>query len=178
MRKALLAWDLVGIPVIFLSGGLLHFVFAWSGNRTWVGVIAPVNESVWEHFKMAFWPGLSFALAEYASLRGPRPGFWAGKAAGLAAMPAIIGIIFYACTAMTGRHFLWVDILLFLAAVAAGQLAGWRVAVRSGAGRRAEAAGILVLAVLGALFVLFTFHPPEWPIFRDAATGSYGIRVG
>lgn len=51
-----LVWDLTGIPVIILGGVLLHFCFDWSGRRRLLAVFAPVNESVWEHLKMAYWP--------------------------------------------------------------------------------------------------------------------------
>ena len=33
----------------------------------------------------------------------------------------------------------------------------------------------IALAVLGILFVLFTFYPPQLPLFRDSITGGYGI---
>jgi hypothetical protein len=29
--------------------------------------------------------------------------------------------------------------------------------------------------VLGVLFVLFTFYPPQVPLFRDPVTGGHGI---
>jgi hypothetical protein len=28
-------------------GTVLHFVYGWSGNNTFVGLFAPVNESTW-----------------------------------------------------------------------------------------------------------------------------------
>jgi hypothetical protein len=33
----------------------------------------------------------------------------------------------------------------------------------------------LTVCLIGALFVVFTFSPPEIPLFRDPVTGSYGI---
>ena len=61
MKRSILRWELVGIIVISILGSVLHFVFEWSGNWAPVGVIAAVNESVWEHFKIAFWPALFYA---------------------------------------------------------------------------------------------------------------------
>lgn len=47
---------LVGVPVLFLAGTLLHFLYGLSGEFFLVGLLAPVNESVWEHLKLALWP--------------------------------------------------------------------------------------------------------------------------
>lgn len=56
LDKASRNWILFGIPVVFLAAGLLHFVYDWSGEATIVGLFTPVNESVWEHLKLLFWP--------------------------------------------------------------------------------------------------------------------------
>ena len=43
-----------------LAGSALHFVFDLLSGFAPVGIIAAVNESVWEHMKLAFWPMLVF----------------------------------------------------------------------------------------------------------------------
>ena len=40
---------------VSLLGTLLHFTYRWSGRNP---LIAPVNESVWEHMKLLFFPML------------------------------------------------------------------------------------------------------------------------
>ena len=121
-KKTILQWELTGIPIIFMAGSMLHFVFEWTNYWLPAAVIAPVNESVWEHFKMCFWPGLCFAVIEYCFLKQVATNFWTGKAFGLLLMPLVIGLGFYGYTALTGKHNLAADILLFLIAIAAGQL--------------------------------------------------------
>lgn len=49
-------WILTGIPILFLTGSLLHFAYELSGKNILIALIAPVNESVWEHSKMVLWP--------------------------------------------------------------------------------------------------------------------------
>ena len=44
---------LAGVPVLFLAGTLIHFLYGLSGEFFLVGLLAPVNESVWEHLKLA-----------------------------------------------------------------------------------------------------------------------------
>lgn len=45
-----------GILFINLFGILLHFLYDFSGKVLIVGIFAPINESVWEHLKLGFYP--------------------------------------------------------------------------------------------------------------------------
>ena len=56
---------LVGVPVLFLAGTLIHFLYGLSGEFFLVGLLAPVNESVWEHLKLALWPTTLWWTAGY-----------------------------------------------------------------------------------------------------------------
>ena len=47
------------ILAVVLLGTLWHFAYAISGDAYFVGLIAPVNESVWEHLKIVYLPILA-----------------------------------------------------------------------------------------------------------------------
>jgi len=175
MKRTVLRWELVGIAAISIAGSLLHFVFEWSGGWTPVGVIAAVNESVWEHFKLAFWPALLYAIVEYPFLRHSARNFMVGKAIGILVMPITIAVVFYAYTAIAGEEILLVDILLFFVAVALGQLASYKVMTMRRLPRWTGGVGLVMVILLAVAFVVFTFYPPHLPIFRDAVSGGYGI---
>ena len=89
MRKFILKWELFGVILVFLLGALLHFVFEWSGESKVVGLIASVNESVWEHFKQGFWPMCLYAAMEYKFLCGHVNNFLTAKAVAVYIIPAI-----------------------------------------------------------------------------------------
>ncbi|MTA92276.1 MAG: hypothetical protein F2544_02690, partial [Actinobacteria bacterium] len=46
-------WMIVPLGVL---GSLLHFVFDWTKHNRLVAIFAAVNESYWEHIKIAVWP--------------------------------------------------------------------------------------------------------------------------
>jgi hypothetical protein len=48
----------LGILFISLLGSLIHFLYDLSGKSLLVGLIAPINESVWEHLKLPLVPTL------------------------------------------------------------------------------------------------------------------------
>jgi hypothetical protein len=175
MNRSVLRWELVGIAVIFIAGSLFHFLFEWVGSWPPVGVIAAVNESVWEHFKIAFWPALFYAIIEYPFLKRYTNNFFIAKAVGIYIMPIAIAVIFYSYTAIWGEEILVVDILIFFVAVALGQLASYKILAMRRLPRWTSKAGLVMVVLLAVAFGVFTFYPPHLPIFRDAVSGGYGI---
>ena len=57
--------NLISFFVIGIIGVLSHFVYEWSGENAFVGLFFPVNESIWEHLKLIFYPALIYFTAEY-----------------------------------------------------------------------------------------------------------------
>ena len=76
-------------------------------------MVFPVNESVWEHTKLCFWPALIWALVEYPFIGKRTAGFWAAKAAGLLTMVGLMAVLFYGYLAVLGRSVLWANLLDF-----------------------------------------------------------------
>jgi hypothetical protein len=176
MNKAkILTWEITGALIISLMGSLLHFIFAFSGEWPPVALIAAVNESVWEHLKLAFWPALIYALIEWPFFRRRTKNFWTAKSIGIFTMPVIITSFFYTYTFFIGHHILWLDISLFVFAVFTGQILSYRLLLCPSISSRMKSLAMILLALMIAAFSLFTFLPPHFPLFCDPLTGQYGI---
>ena len=175
MKKPILKWELIGIAVIASVGAVLHFAFEWSGELRPIGIFAAVNESVWEHLKLTYWPALIYAAIEYRKLQNLTDNFTVAKTAGLYVMPAAIIALFYAYTAITGSDNLAADITIFVVAVALGQLTSYKILTLPRLSRRFYILAIIGAVALGTIFALFTFYPPQIPIFLDPVTDTYGI---
>lgn len=175
MKKLILRWELSGILFVFLLGALLHFVFEWSGESRIIGAIAPVNESVWEHFKLGFWPMGLYAVIEYRFIRTNINNFLTAKGVAIYLIPIITALIFYAYTAATGAEILIVDILIFAVAITAGQLTSYKILTSVKLPEYANMISLAFIILLALVLVLFTFYPPHLPIFLDTNTGTYGI---
>jgi len=174
--KKVLRWEIIGIFLIIGFGTTLHFWFEWTDYWRPMALIAAVNESTWEHFKMAFWPSLIFALIEYPFLKKEVQNFALAKFAGLFTMPIITMILFYGYTALTGTHMLWVDVIVFILSVIGGQVVSLFILTRTekelpGA-RKFALAG---LAVMVLAFSLLSYYPRENFIFAHPENGEYGI---
>ena len=182
-QTKLLIWEIACIFWVALAGSLLHFAFELSEYWQPMALIAAVNESIWEHTKMYFWPGLLFALAQYTYTRDYANNFWLGKVVALAVTPIVIlccyeGYIFYAA-AMDTKPSLALMLGIMVLGISTGQLASWRILSAdpiSSATRRFAPVGY---ALLITLFSTLTYFPPKIFIFENFAcytyTGEYGI---
>ena len=146
-----------------LAGAGLHFVYELCPLPI-VGLFAPVNESVWEHLKLFFWP---FLAAAFVLTRGQADGqrAWSGFLLAELLMPLLCMGGFYTLAAGFGVEALWVDLALYTVTMAAGFRLAYR---RMLDGTAAWAAGVLVIAVglYGAALILFTMAPPLLPVFQ------------
>ena len=174
-KTTILLWELTGIILIFVSGSFFHFVFDLTGQWPPVALIGAVNESVWEHLKLAFWPALIYALIEFPFLKNATKNFWTAKSFGILSMPLIIVILFYGYTTLIGHHILWADIALFGFAVIIGQMISFRVMTRRPLSQKVKVIGAVLLFIMILSFSLFTYLPPHFSLFRDAASGQYGF---
>ena len=175
MKKRILRWELGGIAFIVILGTLLHFAFDWSGRSTPIGAIAAVNESVWEHLKLGFWPALMYMALEYGRFGKSANNFRFAKTLGIYLIPITIVVLYYSYTAILGHGVLMVDIAIFVVAVAVGQLLSYKLMIAAPIPARVNRFARIALVLLGILFVLFTFYPPRLPLFRDPISGGYGI---
>ena len=176
-RSQIRRWEVTGILLISLTGSALHFVFEWSSSWRPLALFATVNESTWEHLKLAFWPALFYALAEWIVWGRSAPGFWAAKAFGLTAMPVAIVVLFYGYKALLGHDLLWLDISIFLVAVIIGQWLSYRLIIKPPS-LPAQRAAWLLLAMLIVAFSLLTYFAPRFFLFQDPHSHQYGILDG
>jgi len=174
-NRSVLFYELVGMVFIIILGSVLHFTFEWSGGNSVVGAFSAVNESVWEHLKLVFWPALLFMLIEYLPLRKTANNFDLAKTTGVYLAIVTIPVVFYSYTAVTGKSIFLIDISTFVVAVIIGQISSYKLLTHKKLAENLDRISLVLLVILGIAFVLFTFYPPQLPVFRDPITGRYGI---
>ena len=121
LGQTIARWEAAGALFIIASGSALHFVYAWSGYSLVVGFFGAVNESIWEHLKLAFWPTIAWGCCEYLAMPACRHGLAWSKASGVIAMMLSIITGAWVIERCLGGHELALDIGLFVLAVLLGQ---------------------------------------------------------
>ena len=155
---------IAGILFVSVLGTLLHFTYRWSGRNASDVYKRQVNESVWEHMKLLFFPMLLFGLW---SLKGVTDAcrlsaFHAGLLMGTLLMP----VLFYSYTSVLGRSILAVDITLFYICVIAAFLIYRGLSGSCLLEKYSHMTSMTVFLLL-ICFLLFTYFPPGFSIFKD-----------
>ena len=78
MYRRLNIFLIIGAVFTIITGTLLHFVYEWSGESLFVGIFSPINESVWEHLKLLFFPMSVWILIGYF-IFGKNENYFKGK---------------------------------------------------------------------------------------------------
>ena len=152
----------IGWLVSLMLGTLLHFTYDWLGNNRVVGLYSAMNESVWEHLKLLFFPVLLYTILEYLWIGHRKSGYVLVRAkAALWGMLAIVAC-YYTYTGIVGRGFLAADLILFLIGTAITAWYTWRQTPNACGG---DGLGVLLFAVIAVCFGVFSLDPPNIGIF-------------
>ena len=175
-KSKLIKAQLIVILFSLILGTLLHFTYVWSGKNLFVGSFSAVNESVWEHLKLVFYPMLIATIIEYFFVKDVANNYIEAKAIGIFTAMAFIVVIFFTYSGIIGTSIILIDILIFILSIILGEYVTYRLMRREDESTVAtESLAIIILAFLLLSFVIFTYLPPEVNLFRDVTTGIYGI---
>jgi hypothetical protein len=176
MKPSVALWQMGGFVFTAIFGTLLHFLFEWSGRNVVVGLFSAVNESIWEHMKLLYYPMVIFALLQYLFWGRGVEQFWCVKLAGLLFGLALIPVLYYTYTGALGVEMDWFNIaIFFVAAAAVCRLETWLFHLTPVC-QLPPALCLGAILLIGAAFVTLTFSPPRWPLFADPVTGTYGYQ--
>ena len=169
--------DIWMIIPLFLIGSSLHFVYNWSRHNKEVAVIASVNESYWEHIKIAFWPVFLLYLAEYALGGYALSSFIPSRTIALYVIPITMVSTVYLYKYFVKKNIVWVDISLFLFTIIIAQVVSRLVINELSASFTTVLISLAFLFFIVTAFFIFTIKPPKEPdLFKDPLTKKYGLR--
>lgn len=173
----LLQIEIIAIIFSLFFGTILHFLYGWTGENALVGSFSAVNESVWEHLKLLFYPMLIAATIEFFFVKEIANNYIEAKTIGIFASICITTITFFTYTGIIGTNFLLIDILIFIFSIILGEWIAYRIMKKEE--QSTTLTKILSGIIVGFLLICFivcTYCPPEVNFFKDYTTGNYGIQ--
>lgn len=175
MKRSVARWQVAGFLFTAVLGTVLHFVFDWTGGSVVAALVSAVNESIWEHLKLLYYPMLAFSFIEYAAWGKQRQDFWCVKLVGTLVGLALIPALYYTYTGSLGVSADWFNVTIFFLAAAFVYWLETKLFQRTAQCRLNPKAALVAMICIGILFTVLTFMPPRIPLFRDPVTGSYGF---
>ena len=177
MKHSISNWQLAGFLFTAALGTFLHFFFDLTGQNWIAALFSSVNESIWEHMKLVFYPMFAFALIENRIWGREIPQFWCIKLLGILLGLAMIPVLYYSYTGAFGKNVDWINIAIFFLTAAASYRLETVLFQRGYACRLQADTALVILWLLAAVFTLLTFRPPMIPLFQDPQTGTYGFQI-
>ena len=147
----------LGILWTIVLGTLSHFFYQWSHENMLVGLFSPVNESVWEHLKLLFFPALTYMFIEQKAMGKAMPGLFGKNLLGIFAGLLVMPLLFYGYTAFSGKSILLVDIGIFCVCVSLTFLLPYKLRNRQ-ISKEAEGAVRKILWILLAAFLFVSLY--------------------
>lgn len=166
---------LISIPFLFVIGTIFHFIYKWSNNSRIVGLIAPVNESIFEHSKLLLFPLILVYTIYYFynSSNLYENSYFLAMLVSIVVSIITMFSFYYTYKGIIGNSYLWMDILDLLVSLIVAQLVANHVYVYSDGINKYISISLIVLISLSYFYL--TYKPLKIPLFFDNISKSYGI---
>lgn len=174
MKQSVSGWQVGGFIFTCILGTFLHFLYDLTGGSVAAALFSAVNESIWEHMKLLFYPMGVFALVEYVFWGNEYRSFWCVKLLGILAGLILIPVVYYTYTGILGASADWFNIAIFFLAAAVSFWLEIRFFQKELTCQLPAVSVIGMLIVIACAFVILTFAPPKIPLFQDPISGTYG----
>lgn len=166
---------ILNIIVISVIGTIGHFLYEFSNHNKVVALFAAVNESLWEHIKIALTPTFLWAIYDGFEYGG-NPNYFIAKFISLISVIIFIPLIYYLYTLMIKKHILFIDIIIFYLSIVISQILFKYFINLQGLDFIYQYLSCIGIFVIFGIYMSATLLPIKTEIFKDPITNKYGIK--
>lgn len=163
--------------VIFLLCTLFHFLYKWSGYNSIVGIIAPTNESIFQHVKMIFLPIILYYLISYLIFKDKiyiDENKWAiYPLITFLVTSLIVTLLYYTLNYGFNIKSMFLDILSLFIGLVSSSILCIKLEISSINFQIPYYISLIVLIVIFGLLVYFNYYPLEINFFFDKENNTY-----
>lgn len=172
-KKDIRKYHIISFIFVSILGTILHFLYDWSGENIIVGLFSAVNESIWEHLKLIFYPMLFSSIIGYFLFGKNIENYWCSRLKGILSAIIFVVIFFYTYSGILGKIIDTINILSFYIAVFVGEYISYKNMIKHKLCNINIVFYIITFIIF--IFTLFTFATPKIGIFKDPMDNTYGI---
>lgn len=165
----------LAVLVISIIGTLFHFIYEWSNHNKIIALFAAVNESTWEHIKIALTPTFLWSLYD-GFIYGTNPNYFVGKFICLLFIIVLIPTIFYLYKKIVKKPILFIDISSFYITIILSQMIFYHFLNINELNYIIRYISIIGTFLIFGFYMIATLQPLKNFIFKDPITNKYGIK--
>ena len=170
---------LIYTVILGTAASVCHSIYNFTGEKFIVGLFTPVNESVWEHQKLMFFPFLVWWIIMYFRKKEAwemSMNTWiVSSGVSLVIAPVSVVLLHYGYTSGWGRESVFFDIALVFVCYFIALCVAFHFMKHSKPNKLAAILCSIIIVGIGITFIIFTGNPPQLPIFE--ATVKTAIRI-
>ena len=166
---------IISIIVISIFGTLLHFLYDISKHNKVVGIFSAVNESTWEHIKIALTPTIIWSLVD-GYIYGVNSNYFFAKLLSLLIIIFVIPILYYGYKLFLKKDVAIVNILIFYIAIIVSQYMFNYLLLINEINYFYQYISCVFTYIVFGCYLLFTLMPIKNFIFKDPISNKYGFR--
>lgn len=164
-RKRIKTAELIAFIIASILGVIFHFLYNWTGQIRFIGFFVPVNESIWEHLKLIFYPITIVSLTEYYLYKIRTPDFLCIKVRSIWFGMLSTVVIFYTYVGVWGEVIEWLNIVIYFISMTIAYCFSCKRLIRSDRTKNTPILCIVSFALVAILFMFFSLYPPAIGIF-------------
>lgn len=164
----------ISVVVIFTLGSLAHFLYEIAHHNKIIGLFTAVNESTWEHIKIAITPTFLWSALD-GFIFGTDPNYFTAKLVSLLILTFFIPLVYYSYRRAVKHSILPIDIMVFAVAIVLAQLSFFAIIDQPAVPYWATYLSTVMTFIFFGAYMTLTLYPLRNIIFRDPITGKYGF---
>ena len=166
----------ISVITISIIGTLAHFLYDLTNHNKFIGIFAAVNESTWEHIKIALTPTLLWGLID-GFIYGENPNYFFAKTLSLITIIILMPLLFYGHKLVARKDYFVFDIISFYIVIIASQAVFYWLLQLSSMGFIVYYLSCVGLFVVFGGYMVLTLLPLKNFMFKDPLTNKYGYRA-
>ncbi len=166
---------IISILVIAILGTLLHFIYEISKHNKVAALFAAVNESTWEHIKIALTPTFLYGLYD-GFIYGMNGNYFSAKLISLLIIIIVIPLLFYTYQLFTKKSYLVIDIIIFYIAIILAQVSFSYVINLEEVTFFIKYISCIGIFIVFGFYMVSTLLPSKNFLFKDPISNKYGLK--
>ena len=166
--------SIYGTVFIILIGSLNHFLYNWLNKSKLAAFFFAVNESTWEHIKLALGPSFLWIIVEYHHYYNYQ-NYFIAKFIALLSIIIVMPFLYYTIKILLKKSNIFIHISEFILTVVISQYIFNCILTKGYSNIYVSHIGIIGVILIFIMYMTLTYYPAKCILFKDPLTGKYGI---
>lgn len=166
---------IISTIVISIIGTLLHFLYDISKHNKIVGVFGAVNESTWEHMKIALTPTFFWSLID-GFIYGDNSNYFLAKFGSLFAVIVLMPLLYYGYKFFLKKDMVFINVLIFYIVIICSQSLFFILLNLNEIDFIFQYVCCVLIFIIFGFYLLLTLIPIKNFLFKDPITNKYGFK--